>query len=45
MVDAGAVVNFLTVMARVPGIEPAGRVAAVTPLSFDIAALELTCRW
>ena len=41
MVTHGAVVNFLTDMAEAPGIEPADVLAAVTPISFDIAALEL----
>ena len=41
MVTHGAVVNFLTDMAKAPGIEPADVLAAVTPISFDIAALEL----
>ncbi|MCB1056081.1 MAG: amino acid adenylation domain-containing protein, partial [Acidobacteria bacterium] len=36
-----AMVNFLASMARVPGLEPADRVLAVTSPSFDIAVLEL----
>jgi amino acid adenylation domain-containing protein len=36
-----AVVNFLTSMAREPGLGPADRLLAVTTLSFDIAGLEL----
>ena len=36
-----AVVNFLTSMARTPGLAPGDRLAAVTTLSFDIAVLEL----
>lgn len=36
-----AVVNFLTSMAREPGLSPADRLLAVTTLSFDIAVLEL----
>jgi amino acid adenylation domain-containing protein len=36
-----AVVNFLTSMAREPGLTPADVLVAVTTLSFDIAVLEL----
>jgi amino acid adenylation domain-containing protein len=36
-----AVVNFLTSMARTPGMAPGDRIAAVTTLAFDIAVLEL----
>ncbi len=36
-----AVVNFLTSMARTPGLAAGDRLAAVTTLSFDIAVLEL----
>ena len=36
-----AVVNFLTSMAREPGLAADDRLVAVTTLSFDIAALEL----
>lgn len=36
-----AVVNFLTSMAREPGISAADRLVAVTTTSFDIAVLEL----
>ena len=36
-----AVVNFLTSMARQPGIEAGDRLLAVTTLCFDIAGLEL----
>jgi len=36
-----AVVNFLTSMARSPGLSPDDRLLAVTTLSFDIAVLEL----
>ena len=36
-----AVVNFLSSMARQPGVTAADRLVAVTTLSFDIAALEL----
>ena len=36
-----AVVNFLTSMARRPGLRPTDRLLAVTTLSFDIAVLEL----
>lgn len=36
-----AVVNFLTSMAREPGLGPDDRLVAVTTLSFDIAGLEL----
>ena len=36
-----AVVNFLTSMAKAPGLLPDDRLLAVTTLSFDIAVLEL----
>lgn len=36
-----SVVNFLTSMARVPGLGPEDRLLAITTLSFDIAGLEL----
>ena len=36
-----ALVNFLTAMQRVPGIEASDTVLALTTLSFDIAGLEL----
>lgn len=36
-----ALVNFLTAMARTPGLQAEDRLLAVTTLSFDIAALEL----
>ncbi len=36
-----AVVNFLTTMARLPGLAATDRLLAVTSLSFDIAGLEL----
>ncbi|MFZ2651070.1 MAG: amino acid adenylation domain-containing protein [Burkholderiaceae bacterium] len=36
-----AVVNFLTSMAREPGLSESDRLVAVTTLSFDIAVLEL----
>ncbi|MBK7539540.1 MAG: amino acid adenylation domain-containing protein [Myxococcales bacterium] len=36
-----SVVNFLTSMARSPGLAPTDRIAAVTTLAFDIAVLEL----
>ena len=36
-----AVVNFLTSMAREPGLSSSDRLVAVTTLSFDIAVLEL----
>ena len=41
MVGHTAVVNFLTSMAREPGIEAADCLLAVTTMSFDIAALEV----
>jgi amino acid adenylation domain-containing protein len=41
MVTHGSVVNFLTHMAHSPGIEASDVLAAVTPISFDIAGLEL----
>ena len=40
-VPHGAVVNFLTSMARQPGMTAADRILAVTTISFDIAVLEL----
>jgi amino acid adenylation domain-containing protein len=40
-VSHGAVVNFLTSMAREPGITADDTLLAVTTISFDIAALEL----
>jgi amino acid adenylation domain-containing protein len=40
-VPHGALANFLLSMRREPGMGPAGRLLAVTTLSFDIAALEL----
>lgn len=40
-VHHAAVVNFLTSMAREPGIQESDRLLAVTTLSFDIAVLEL----
>ncbi len=36
-----SIVNFLSTMLRRPGLRPADCIAAVTTLSFDIAALEL----
>ena len=36
-----ALTNFVTAMARSPGLSPADRLLAVTSLSFDIAGLEL----
>ncbi|MDY7091406.1 MAG: amino acid adenylation domain-containing protein [Acidobacteriota bacterium] len=41
MVPHGAVVNFLTSMARKPGLEADDVLVAVTSLSFDISVLEL----
>jgi amino acid adenylation domain-containing protein len=41
MVRHGAVVNFLTAMARQPVLSQADVLVAVTPISFDIAGLEL----
>jgi amino acid adenylation domain-containing protein len=41
MVGHGAVVNFLSSMAQAPGLEPLDTMASVTPLSFDIAGLEI----
>ena len=41
MVTHGSVVNFLTSMAKAPGVQPEDVVAFVTPLSFDIAGLEI----
>jgi amino acid adenylation domain-containing protein/natural product biosynthesis luciferase-like monooxygenase protein len=40
-VSHASVVNFLSDMARVPGIDQSDVLAAVTPISFDIAGLEL----
>ncbi|SCX96952.1 hybrid non-ribosomal peptide synthetase/type I polyketide synthase [Desulfoluna spongiiphila] len=40
-VPHGTVVNFLTSMARTPGLGPRDILMAVTTLSFDIAVLEL----
>ena len=36
-----ALVNFLTSMAREPGLQPSDRLLAVTTISFDISILEL----
>ncbi|RZI83555.1 MAG: amino acid adenylation domain-containing protein, partial [Rubrivivax sp.] len=41
VVPHGAVVNFLSSMAREPGLAAGDRLVAVTTLSFDIAVLEL----
>jgi len=41
MVSHGALVNFLEAMRVAPGLSEADVMAAVTPLSFDIAGLEL----
>jgi amino acid adenylation domain-containing protein len=41
MVRHGAVVNLLSSMAQAPGLEPLDTMASVTPLSFDIAGLEI----
>jgi len=41
VVPNGAVLNFLTSMAREPGLRPDDKLLAVTTLSFDIAVLEL----
>jgi amino acid adenylation domain-containing protein len=41
MIHHGAVVNFLRSMATTPGIDAIDVLAAVTPLSFDIAVLEI----
>jgi len=41
MVPHRAVVNFVTSMAKTPGMSSADRIAAVTTLSFDIHVLEL----
>ena len=41
VVPHGAVLNFLTSMAREPGLVSGDRLLAVTTLSFDIAVLEL----
>ena len=40
-VPHSAVVNFLSAMAREPGLDSSDRLVAVTTLSFDIAVLEL----
>jgi non-ribosomal peptide synthetase component F len=40
-VSHGALANLLLSMSRVPGLGPADRLLAVTPVSFDIAGLEL----
>jgi amino acid adenylation domain-containing protein len=40
-ISHGALANFLGAMRREPGITPSDKLAAVTTLSFDIAALEL----
>ncbi|MGY4490643.1 amino acid adenylation domain-containing protein [Pseudomonas sp. TE3610] len=40
-ISHAAVVNFLSSMARAPGISASDRVLGLTSLSFDIAALEL----
>lgn len=39
----GACVNFLHAMIEAPGIKASDRLLAVTPVSFDIAVLELLC--
>jgi acyl-coenzyme A synthetase/AMP-(fatty) acid ligase/acyl carrier protein len=41
MIKHGALVNFLLSMMTVPGIGPRDVLAAITPLSFDIAGLEI----
>jgi amino acid adenylation domain-containing protein/natural product biosynthesis luciferase-like monooxygenase protein len=41
MVTHGSVGNFLSHMARAPGIDASDVLAAVTPISFDIAGLEV----
>jgi natural product biosynthesis luciferase-like monooxygenase protein/amino acid adenylation domain-containing protein len=41
MVSHGAMTNFLSSMAEAPGLEASDTMAAVTPLSFDIAGLEI----
>jgi amino acid adenylation domain-containing protein/natural product biosynthesis luciferase-like monooxygenase protein len=41
MVTHGSVGNFLSHMARTPGIDASDVLAAVTPISFDIAGLEV----
>ncbi len=41
LVGQRAVVNFLSSMATVPGMQPGDRLLAVTTLAFDIAVLEL----
>ena len=41
MVAHGSLVNFLSHMAGTPGIEQSDVLAAVTPISFDIAGLEI----
>jgi amino acid adenylation domain-containing protein len=40
-IEVGSLVNFLTSMARQPGLAPDDVLLAVTTLSFDIAGLEL----
>ncbi|HEX8090599.1 MAG TPA: AMP-binding protein, partial [Blastocatellia bacterium] len=40
-VTHGAVVNFLSTMARRPGLDHTDRLLSVTTISFDIAALEI----
>ncbi|HEY6350086.1 MAG TPA: amino acid adenylation domain-containing protein [Candidatus Angelobacter sp.] len=40
-VSHGALANFLLSMRHSPGLEPADKLLAVTPISFDIAGLEL----
>jgi len=41
MVSHGSLVNFLSHMATKPGLDASDVLAAVTPISFDIAGLEL----
>ncbi|WP_316168801.1 MULTISPECIES: non-ribosomal peptide synthetase [unclassified Bradyrhizobium] len=41
LVTHAAVINFLHEMAKAPGIDSSDVLAAVTPISFDIAALEI----
>jgi non-ribosomal peptide synthetase component F len=40
-IEHRSVVNFLEAMRRSPGLQPSDVVLAITPLSFDIAGLEL----
>ena len=40
-IEHGAIVNFLSSMKRIPGLEPSDILLSVTTLSFDIAGLEL----